>query len=315
MERPGADFLAGTGDTDDHRLAPALVAAFQRGAHQLHVADALEGVVDAAIGQFDDDVLDRLVVVLRIDEVGGAQFPGDIELARVDVDRDDARGLGHLRPDDRCQADAAQAEDGNGSALFHLGGVQHGTDPGGDAAAKQADLLQRGILGNLRQGNFRQHGVFGEGRAAHVVEDRLALVGETAGAVGHQALALGGAHGLAEVGLAGQAEFALAALGGVERDDMVAHLQGGHALAHRFDDTATFVAQDAREHPLGILAGQGVRVGMADAGGDDAHQYLALLRRRHIHLDDFQRLVGGEGDGGTGLDHLGTPERWKPAGR
>jgi hypothetical protein len=54
---------------------------------------------------------------------------------------------------------------------------------------------------------------------------------------------------------------------------------------------------------------------MADAGGDDAHQYLALLRRRHIHLDDFQRLVGGEGDGGTGLDHLGTPERWKPAGR
>ncbi len=96
---------------------------------------------------------------------------------------------------------------------------------------------------------------------------------------------------------------------------MVAHLQGGHALAHRFDDTATFVAQDAREHPLGILAGQGVRVGMADAGGDDAHQYLALLRRRHIHLDDFQRLVGGEGDGGTGLDHLGTPERWKPAGR
>ena len=73
--------------------------------------------------------------------------PGDIELARVDVDRDDARGLGHLRPDDRCQADAAQAEDGNGSALFHLGGVQHGTDPGGDAAAKQADLLQRGILG------------------------------------------------------------------------------------------------------------------------------------------------------------------------
>ncbi len=92
---------------------------------------------------------------------------------------------------------------------------------------------------------------------------------------------------------------------------MVTHFQRSHALAHRFDDTATFMTQDAREYALGILAGQGVRVGVADAGGDDTHQDFTLLRRRHIDFDDFQRLVGGEGNGSTGLDHLETPERRK----
>src|SRR5699024_6440052 len=69
LEWTGADFLARSGDTDDHRLTPALVCAFQRGAHQLYVADALEGVIHTAVGHLDDNFLDRLVVVLRIDEV------------------------------------------------------------------------------------------------------------------------------------------------------------------------------------------------------------------------------------------------------
>ncbi|MNR66706.1 hypothetical protein D3C85_1903390 [compost metagenome] len=43
---------------------------------------------------------------------------------------------------------------------------------------------------------------------------------------------------------------------------------------------------------------------MADAGGGDAHQHLAFLRRSHVDFDNLQRLVGGKGDGGTGLDHL-----------
>src|SRR5687768_7712350 len=33
LEWPGADFLSRAGDTDDHRLAPALVAALQRRTH------------------------------------------------------------------------------------------------------------------------------------------------------------------------------------------------------------------------------------------------------------------------------------------
>jgi hypothetical protein len=67
-------------------------------AHHLDVADALEGEVDAAVGHLDDHLLDGLVVVVRVDAVGGAQLAGQLELALVDVDGDDAAGLGQRAP-------------------------------------------------------------------------------------------------------------------------------------------------------------------------------------------------------------------------
>ena len=303
LERAGADLGAGRRHADDGRLAPALVAALQRRTHQLHVADALKGIIDAAIGHLDDHLLNRLGVVLRVDEVGGAQFTRHVELGRVDIDGNDSRGLGHLGADDGCQADTAQAEDRHRGALADLGGVEHRADAGGHTTAEQTDLLQRCFLGNLRQGDFRQHRVLGKGRTAHVVIDRLALVGEARGAIGHQALALGGAHRLAQVGLARSAEFALAAFGRVQRDHVITDRQRGHPLAHRLDDATSLMTKDARKHPLAVLTGQGVGVGVAHTAGDDTHQYLASPGWRHVDLDDLQRLVGGKGHGGTGFDH------------
>src|SRR5277367_1769491 len=58
LERAGGDFLPGAGDADDHALAPTLVAAFQRLAHHIDVADAFERVVDAAVGQVGDGLND-----------------------------------------------------------------------------------------------------------------------------------------------------------------------------------------------------------------------------------------------------------------
>ncbi|MNO93507.1 hypothetical protein D3C76_851090 [compost metagenome] len=139
--------------------------------------------------------------------------------------------------------------------------------------------------------------------------DRLALVGEARSAVRHQALALGGADLLAQVGLAGLAELALAALRGIQGDHMIAHRHRGDARAYRLDNAAALMAEDAREHTFRVGARQGVGIGMADTGGEDAHQDFAFLRRSHIDLDDFQRFVGSKGDSGTGLDHLETPER------
>src|SRR5690606_15247924 len=101
LERTGADLLPRAGDADDHRLAPALVRTLQRGAHQLHVAHAFEAVVHATIGHLDDDLLDRLVVILRVDEIGGAQLLGDGELRRGEVDGDDAAGAPHPRGAER----------------------------------------------------------------------------------------------------------------------------------------------------------------------------------------------------------------------
>ncbi len=42
LEGAGTDFLASAGNTDDDRFAPALVAAFQRGTHQVYVANAFK---------------------------------------------------------------------------------------------------------------------------------------------------------------------------------------------------------------------------------------------------------------------------------
>ncbi len=309
LERPGSDFLAGTGHADDHRLAPPFVAAFQGSTHQLHVTDTFEGEVHATVGQVDNHFLDRAVVVFRVDAVGGAQLTGDLELGRVDVDGDDARGLGLHRTDHCRQADAAEAEDGHGVTRLDLGGVEHGTDTGSHAAAQQADLFQRGFFLDLGHRDFRQHRVLGEGRGAHVVEQLLAFVGEARGAVRHQALALGSTDRLAQVGLARQAELALAAFRGVQRDHVVAHGQRGHALAYGFDDRTAFMAKNGWEDALRVGTRQGVGVGVADTAGDHAQQHFTGLGHGHVDFDDFQGFLGFEGYSSTGLDHRVSPDR------
>ncbi|MNZ60314.1 hypothetical protein D3C78_783820 [compost metagenome] len=141
------------------------------------------------------------------------------------------------------------------------------------------------------------------------MEQLLAFVGEARGAVRHQALALGGADGLAQVGLAREAELALAAFRGVQRDDVVTDGDRGDALAYRLDDRATFVAEDRREDALRVGAGQGVGVGVADTAGDHAQQHFTGLGHGHVDFDDFQGFLGFEGYGSTGLDHQRSPDR------
>ncbi len=113
LERAGGDFLAGARDADDGGHAPAHVAALQRLAHDVHVADALEGIVDAAVGHVHYRLGHAAVEVFGVDEIGGTQRPGHDELVRVGVDGDDAPGLGHDRALDHRQPDAAQTEHGD----------------------------------------------------------------------------------------------------------------------------------------------------------------------------------------------------------
>ncbi|MNR52437.1 hypothetical protein D3C85_1722850 [compost metagenome] len=57
--------------------------------------------------------------------------------------------------------------------------------------------------------------------------------------------------------------------------------------------------EDDWKEAFRIRAGQGKRIGMADAGGDDSHQHLPGLRGGHIDFDDLQRLVRREGYSGS----------------
>ena len=118
----------------------------------------------------------------------------------------------------------------------------------------------------------------------------LALVGKARGAIGHQALALGQADFLAQVGFGIQAIFAFAAFRRVKRNDMVALGERGHTLANLHHDARALMAHDGRKQAFGIGAGNGEFIGVADAGCLDFNQNLAFLRACQVNLNNFQGL-------------------------
>ena len=157
LEGTGGDFLPGLGHADDDAFAPALVAAFQRRAHHLHVADAFETIFHPAVGELDDDFLDGLVIILRVKAVRPAHLPRQGEFRRVDIHRNDASGLRLAGALNHRQADAAQAEYGDVIPRLHLGGILHRADARGDPAAQQAHFFQRCLRVDFGQRDFGHH--------------------------------------------------------------------------------------------------------------------------------------------------------------
>ena len=263
------------------------------------IADALEAVIGAALGQVDEIGDEVALDLVRVDEMGHAEFLGQCPLAGVEIDADDHVGADHAAALHDIEPDAAEAEDHDIGAGLDLGGVDHRANAGGDAAADVADLVERRVLADFRDRDLGQYREVREGRGAHVVVDLIAAEREPAGAVGHHALALRRADRDAEIGLARQAVFALPAFGGVERDDVVALGDARHPAPDIDDDAGAFMAEDRREQPLGIGPGQRVLVGMADPGRLDLDQHLAFFGAVEPHRLDRQRLSGLVGDGGA----------------
>src|SRR5437660_1736370 len=106
---PSVYRLAGARHADDDRLTPALVGAGERLPHDLHVADALEGEVDAAGGHLGHRLGDARDA-RRVDAIGRAEPARHRELLRVEVDADDAFGAGQHGTLDDGESDAAEAE-------------------------------------------------------------------------------------------------------------------------------------------------------------------------------------------------------------
>src|SRR5208337_2566092 len=307
LERPGGNFLARAGDADDGRLAPAAMAGLQRLAHDGHGAGAVEGVVraadrDGAAPSHVDEIGDEIPAgLLRIDEMRHAESLAPGLLAVVDVDADDHVGAGEPQALDDVEADAAEAEHDRRRALLDFRGVDDGADPGGDAAADGADLVEGSGGIDLGDGDFRQHGEGREGRAAHVVENPVAAAREARRAVRHHPLPLSGADRRAEVGLAREAGRALAAFGRVERNDVVALQRAGHARPDVDDHPRALVPEDGGKEPFRVGAGQGELVGVADAGRLDLDEDLAFAGPIEIDLRDLERLSGGDADSGAGF--------------
>src|SRR5262249_16861419 len=152
LERPRCNLRASRGDANDDGLAPTPMARLQRLAHDGDVAGAVEGIVGAAdlvraaLGHIDE-VRDQIVAnLLLIDEVRHAEALAPFLLVVVDVDPDDHVGAGKPQPLNDIEPDAAEPEYDAFRTRFYLGGVEHGADAGGDAAADVADLVEGSIL-------------------------------------------------------------------------------------------------------------------------------------------------------------------------
>ena len=128
------------------------------------------------------------------------------------------------------------------------------------------------------------------------MQDTFAIQRKAAGSVGHEPTALGLAHPTTQVRLARQAELALAALGGVERNDVVADGQGANSRADLFDDSGALVAQHGRKETLGIAPAEGIRIGVTDTGRRQTDEALPFLRSFEVDLLELERLSGLERD-------------------
>jgi len=199
------------------------VAGLERAAHDVHIASAVESVVETAIGHVHQPRLDCLAILKvlgRVDEVGCTELGRPLLLRVVHVDDDDLACFILDSTLDDTETNAASAEDSYSGALLDTalaGGDHRGTVASGDTAAEQTGAVHRSLLGDSDDGDVGDNGVLRESGAAHEVQEILALALETRGAVRHHTLALCGTNGTAKVGLARLAELALLALSGAIR--------------------------------------------------------------------------------------------------
>src|SRR5690606_22132016 len=112
----------------------------------------------------------------------------------------------------------------------------------------------------------------------------------------------------AQVGLARQAGGAVAALGRVERNDVITLLDARDPRADIDHDASAFVAQNGREQTFRIGTRKREVVRVADARRLDLDQDLPFFRALEVELDDFEWLGLFERDGGARL-HLSAPPR------
>lgn len=133
LEGSGGDLLPGGGHADDHRHTPALVAGFERRPHGVHVANALEGVVESSVRLLHQHLLNRpRAIVLGVDKLGEAKLAGELKLRRIDVDTDHLLGATLLASIADGQADRTEAKDGTSGARLDVGSVQSSTVASGN---------------------------------------------------------------------------------------------------------------------------------------------------------------------------------------
>src|SRR5579883_2343360 len=191
LEGPRGNFLACRRHADYHAGTPSALAAFQRLAHQLDVADAFEGVIRAAAGQIDDEWNEVALHFGGIDEMRHAELLSNRLARGIEIDPDDHTRARQPRPLYHVKADTAQTEHHDAVAGLDSGGIDYGADSRSHTASDVTNFVEGSVLAHLGQRDFRHHREIGEGGGAHIVMHHSAVHGKTAGPVRHHAAPLG----------------------------------------------------------------------------------------------------------------------------
>jgi hypothetical protein len=93
-----------------------------------------------------------------------------------------------------------------------------------------------------------------------------------------------------------QTVLALTAFGSVERNHVVAFLQGFNARAHIDHDAGTLMAKNYRKLAFRIVTTECKGIGMTDTCRFEFNENLTFLRSFQIYFTNFQGFAGAEGD-------------------
>src|SRR5581483_12509749 len=171
--RYDVELLALAGDAAHRRQAPGLAGRLGRLLHHSDVSGRFEGVVRAEAAGLAPNPVDG---VLGGDaRVRRAVVPRLGEALVGEVDRDDPFGAREPAADHAAEADEPAAEDGARGAWLDARGVERGADTGREPAGERRAPRERRLEADLRQRDFGDDGVLGEGRRAHEVPELLTV--------------------------------------------------------------------------------------------------------------------------------------------
>ena len=206
--------------------------------------------------------------------MGHAETLAPFLLSFINIDADDFICADHTRSLQDIQPNPAQTKDNDICARFYLGRICHSAHTRRHAAANVTAFVKRRVGPNFSNSNFWQDRMIGEGRAAHIMINRLALIRKARGAIGHDAFALRGANGGTEISFPREARFTLTAFGRVEWNNVVAHRDGFYALTNLAHNARTLMTEDTGEEPLTIKTVQGVSIRMANPRCHNFNQHF-----------------------------------------
>ena len=116
-----ADLLPSSSNTNDDALAPALMTRFQRRAHDVDIARAVESVIAPTVRHIDESALDILALLQvrgRIDEIRAPELTRPLFLRSVHINRDDLACSPRSRTLNHTQTHTSRAKDSNIRALL-----------------------------------------------------------------------------------------------------------------------------------------------------------------------------------------------------